>query len=85
VEISDAGGASPGLIHSMLPLSSEYGTYKTVKARFWPGLSGSRCEFFPLRSEAVLSILTALGNVAAALLCLSVSFLTPTLMPPSEY
>ena len=21
------------------PLSSEYGTYKTVKVRFWPGLS----------------------------------------------
>jgi len=22
------------------PLSNEYGTYKTVKARFWPWLSG---------------------------------------------
>ena len=25
---------------SVLPLSSEYGTYKTVNARFWPWLSG---------------------------------------------
>ena len=38
------------------PLSSEYGTYKTVTARFWPWLSGKRSlkplQVFPLRSEA---------------------------------
>ena len=27
-------------IQCHLPLSSQYGTYKTVKARFWPWLSG---------------------------------------------
>ena len=26
------------------PLLSEYGTYKTVKARFWPWLSGERTQ-----------------------------------------
>jgi len=25
-----------------LPMSSEYGTYQTVKASFWPWLSGKR-------------------------------------------
>ena len=34
----DAGYVS-GLVKG-LPLSSERGTYKTVTARFWPGLSG---------------------------------------------
>jgi len=39
-------------------LSSEHGTYKTVKAIFWPWLSGKSPEtlfkLFSLRSEAVL-------------------------------
>ena len=41
----------PGL-HPTHPLPSEYGTYKTVKARFWSWLSGegprhiSRCSLF---------------------------------------
>jgi len=37
----DQPGISPSQI---LPLSSEYGTYKTVKARFWPWLSGKSPE-----------------------------------------
>ena len=37
----------------MRPLSSEYGAHKTVKARFWPWLSGRmHFKFFPLHSEA---------------------------------
>ena len=39
-------------------LSSEYGTYKTVKARYWPWLadesSSNVVDFFPLRSKAAL-------------------------------
>jgi len=39
-----------------LPMSSEYGTYRTVKARFWPWLSGTSpyniLKVFPLRSDA---------------------------------
>jgi len=39
------------------PLSSEYGTYKTVEARFWPWLFWSESlrpfKFSPLRSAAV--------------------------------
>ena len=33
--------------------SSEYGTYKTVEARFWTWLLGNSSELFPLRSDAV--------------------------------
>ena len=33
-----------------VPLPSEYGTYKTVKARFGPWLSGKSSKLFPLRS-----------------------------------
>ena len=37
-------------------VSSEHGTYKTVKAKFWPWLSGKSpltpFKVFPLRSEA---------------------------------
>ena len=38
---------------SVVPLSSEYGTYQTVMARFWPWLTGKRNAFklFPLCSE----------------------------------
>jgi len=42
------------------PLTSELGTYKTVKARFWPWLSGTSPQkvfkLFPLRSEAVSGV-----------------------------
>jgi len=34
------------------PLSSEYGTYKTVTARLWPWLSDKSFKLIPLRSEA---------------------------------
>ena len=30
-----------------MPLSLEYGTYKTVKARFWPWLSGKGLKASP--------------------------------------
>ena len=36
---------------SVRPLSSEYGTCQTVKARFWPWLSGKTFEPSPYRSE----------------------------------
>jgi hypothetical protein len=48
-------GAPKGT-HLGAPLSREYGTYKTVNARFWPWLAGEvllPLEFFPLRWEAV--------------------------------
>jgi len=52
------------------PLSGEYGTYKTVKARFWPWLSGkSRLNPFklsPPRSAARLSGAPCAGENAAS-------------------
>ena len=46
----------------MAPLSSEYGTCKTAKARFWPCLPGedpqSLFEIFPVRSEAASTIMS---------------------------
>ena len=36
--LADAFPSAKALHQSVVPLSSEYGTYKTVKARFWPWL-----------------------------------------------
>ena len=52
----DLAGWFRGTCPGCGPLSSEYGTHKTVKARFWPWLSGKSLmpfELFPLRSAVV--------------------------------
>ena len=41
--------------HSLIPLSSEYGIYKAVKARFWPWLSGKNAQNFSGKSPQNLS------------------------------
>jgi len=48
---------------SLQPLSSEYGTYETVTARFWPWLSGQTAlkhlKLFPEAVERVSFLLAA--------------------------
>jgi len=45
-----------------VPLSSDYGAFKTVKARFWPSLSGtsrqtlSRCPLFARQRALTLTL-----------------------------
>ena len=49
------GGVSNQPQLALTPMSSEYGTYKTVKARFRPWLSDKDPEYlnvFPLRSKS---------------------------------
>ena len=59
------GKSTSGLLTMGRPLSSEHGTHKTVKARFWPWLSGTSpqniFEFFPICSEAARSTQTELS------------------------
>ena len=60
----------PGVGGEERPLSSEYGTHKTVTAKFWPWLSGQSppklLKVCPLLSEAVLCTRTTLEDLIAA-------------------
>jgi len=42
--VESDSGARPSSTNSSLPLSSEYGTYKTVNTGFWNWLSGKRAS-----------------------------------------
>jgi len=44
------------------PLSSEHGTYKTVKARFWPWLSGKPFKWYRVHELVVRAQLLRHGE-----------------------